>query len=468
MPPSPTPHQPPATTGRALSGPAALQVVMVWRGQILKYCLLKKRGRVTVGPAAGTTLTTPAVAARGRRFTLLAPKGRGYVLRLLPGMRGDLHVEGRVVSVADVLAGPPAGRRAKGDLREIAIAPGDRARVLLGEAHDLRIEIRFVDSPDVIGRPRSEDPLLTQTIIGATIVLGLFAALLTLMWRKEPPKSLAISADRLVKLEAPIEQEKKAARQRAEKKEAEKKAAEGQMKRAKEKAGRIGRADAKPKETVVPKGDKDILRDKVAKTGILNVLGKERPQGSGLAKLFAESNDVEQAVSGMSGAKMAIGHGAGGLTTSGSGPGGGGTGYGHIYGAGNLDTGGRGAHGHGRGPKLGDRGEKEVKVSMGVGSGDSDGSLTREQVLKVVNAHKAGLNYCYEKELQRKTSLAGTITLFWLILPDGSVQKTNVKSTTMGDAAVEGCLMRQVKQWSFPKAPGQTMVNFPFIFRGGN
>jgi hypothetical protein len=38
----------------------------------------------------------------------------------------------------------------------------------------------------------------------------------------------------------------------------------------------------------------------------------------------------------------------------------------------------------------------------------------------------------------------------------------------MGDAAVEGCIVRQVKQWQFPKAPAQTIVGrYPFIFKGG-
>jgi len=467
--PVPDPIASPSSSPHPSSGKATLQIVMVWRGRILGYRLLHRRGAVTIGPHARATLTTPPVGGL-RRFKLCAPKGNGYLLRVAPGMSGDVNAGGQsggiVTSVADILAGPPPAKRRPGDVREVALAPGDRARLTLGEGSDLRLELRFVDSPEAIGKPRVEDPLLAKTITTWTIILGLLAALATILYNGEPPKPLAISAERLVKLEAPIEQEKKAARQRAEEKE-QKKAEEGQMKKAKEKAGKVGRQDAKPKETVIPKGDKDVLREKVSKTGILGLIGKEKQQGSGLSKLFAESNDVEQAIAGMAGAKMVAGHGSGGLSTSGSGPGGGGTGLGHLYGSGNLDTGGRGTHGHGRGPKLGDRGEKEVKVSMGVGSGESDGSLSREQVLKVVNAHKAGLNYCYEKELQRKTSLAGTITIFWTILPDGTVQKANVKTTTMGDAAVEGCIMRQIKQWSFPKAPGQTLVNFPFIFRGG-
>ena len=99
---------------------------------------------------------------------------------------------------------------------------------------------------------------------------------------------------------------------------------------------------------------------------------------------------------------MQVGRGSGGLSTSGSGPGGGGTGHGHIYGAGNLDTGGRGTHGKGRGPKLAERGEHEVSVGIGDGGGDINGWLSREQIRKVVMAHKAGIQYCFEKELQHK------------------------------------------------------------------
>jgi TonB family protein len=97
-----------------------------------------------------------------------------------------------------------------------------------------------------------------------------------------------------------------------------------------------------------------------------------------------------------------------------------------------------------------------------------DGSLSKEQINKVVRAHLAGVKYCYEKELQHKQSLSGGVDVFWVIQPDGNVQKASIKSSTMGDAAVEGCILRQVKQWQFPKAPGQTIVGrYPFIFKGG-
>jgi hypothetical protein len=436
---------------------AALQVAVIWRHQILGYQLLQRRRKITVGSRKRCTFITPELAGQ-RRFVLLTPKKDGYVLRVAPELKGDLVLGGTATSLADVASS------------EIDLARGDRAKLTFNDGSDLRIEIRWVDPPDYVPRPRVDDPEMIQYMLGTSIVLGIFATILVFMWEKEPPRPpLALSPERIVKIEAPQAEEfQKQQKKEAEKAESNSREKEGQMKRAKDKAGKLGRDDSKVKDTVIPKGHEDVLREKVQKTGILSIIGRDKAPGSGLSKLFAQSNDMEQAIAGMSGAKMQVGHGSGGLATSGSGPGGGGTGYGHIYGAGNLDTGGRGTHGKGRGPKLAERGEHEVSVGMGSGAGDTDGSLSKEQINKVVRAHLAGIKYCYEKELQHKASLAGGIDVFWVIQPDGTVSKPNVKNTTMGDAAVEGCIVRQVKQWQFPKAPAQTIVGrYPFIFKGG-
>ena len=444
------PHQP-------LGYRAVLQVAVIWRGQILGYRLLRRRTKVTVGSSKWATFATPRLGGQSK-FLLLVPRRDGYVLRLAPELKGDLVLGGTATSVTDVQSS------------EVDLARGDRAKLNFADGSDLRIEIRWVEPPDHVPRPRVDDPEMIQYMLGTSIVLGIFATILVFMWEKEPPRPpLALSPERVVKIEAPQAIEfQKQKKKEAEKAESDSKEKEGQMKRAKEKAGKLGRDDSKVKDTIIPKGREDILREKVQKIGILSIMGKDKAPGSGLSKLFAQSNDVEQAIAGMQGARMQVGRGSGGLSTSGSGPGGGGTGYGHIYGAGNLDTGGRGTHGKGRGPKLAERGEHEVSVGMGGGAGDTDGSLSKEQINKVVRAHLAGIKYCYEKELQHKSSLAGGIDVFWVIQPDGSVSKANVKNTTMGDAAVEGCIIRQVKQWQFPKAPAQTTVGrYPFIFKGG-
>jgi hypothetical protein len=476
----------PHTPAMRLTGNPAMQVTLVWRGRTVAYQLYRRGKRITIGPHKRATLITPAVTVKAARFTLLRPRRGGYQLRLAPGMRGEIVFaqpgQAGTTAVADLLAAPPPGRR-RTALRDVRLHPGDRARVTLNEAGDLHVEARFVDPPEFLPKPRNPEPMLRKTAIICSFVLSMFAGLFTQIWGENPPRNLVITAERFTKLQAPMERQRKAEARRAEEKkrdeeaddkkksgeEKKEKADEGQAKRAKEKSGRIGREDATARDTVIPKGDKDVLREKVSKVGLLGLIGKEKQGGSGLSRLFAESNDVEQAVAGMSGARVAVGHGARGLATSGGGAGGGGTGYGKIYGAGNLDTGGRGSKGTGRGPKLGDRGEREVKVSMSTGNGESDGSLSKDQIEKVVRAHAAGIKYCYEKELQRKPSLAGNIDMFWTIQPDGAVGKASVKASSMSDAAVEGCIIRQVKQWQFPKAAGQTIVGrYPFLFKGGH
>jgi hypothetical protein len=450
-------HHQDAAVHRPLGYKAALQVAVIWRGQILGYKLLRRRGKVTVGPSKRASFTTPPLAGQSK-FLLLSPRRDGYVLRLAPELKGDLVLGGTATAVADVAS------------REVDLTRGDRAKLTFADGSDLRIEVRWVDPPEHVSRPRVDDPEMIQYMLGTSIVLGIFATILVFMWEKEAPRPpLALSAERIVKIEAPqaveFQKQQKREVEKAEEKEKEK---EGQMKRAKEKAGKLGRDDSKVKDTIIPKGREDVLREKVQKIGILSIIGKDKAPGSGLSKLFAQNNDVEQAIAGMAGAKMQVGRGSGGLSTSGSGPGGGGTGYGHIYGAGNLDTGGRGTHGKGRGPKLAERGEHEVSVGIGNGGGDVNGSLSMEQIRKVVMAHKAGVQYCFEKELQHKPGLGGGIDMAWTIQPDGTVSKANVKNTTMGDAAVEGCIIRQVKQWQFPKAAAQTGVaRFPFVFKGG-
>ena len=91
--PSPSPLPAPADHGHApapaLVGKPKMQVAMVWRGQILRYELLRHARRVTVGPSKRALLITPPVTGRSR-FVLARPRSGGYLLQLAPGMHGDV------------------------------------------------------------------------------------------------------------------------------------------------------------------------------------------------------------------------------------------------------------------------------------------------------------------------------------------------------------------------------------------
>jgi len=476
--------QPPVGSSgvRTLSVPTpnTLQVAQVWNGRILGYCLIEKPSRLTIGPHVRATFHVPLPEGGGKRFSLVRLIGRRAkarcVLRLLPGMTGEVVVDGTSQRITDILAAPdPTPRKRPLARREVTLAPGDRAKIALDGVAGMRFEVRWVEAPVRVPRPRPghHEPILIRIAGGTGLVLGLLAVMAILTARNDPPPALEVSAARAAKIlppAAPLAPEpKKAPEKPKEKEKAE--AQQGQMKKAKDEQGRLGREDADQRDTVIPKGERDILRDKVSKVGLLGLIGKEQRAGSGLAKLFADdSNEVEQAVAGMKGAQLAIGRGAGGLSTTGTGVGGGGTGTGHLYGAGELDTGGRGKRGHGaaaHGPTLAGRKEREVSVDTKGGSVDDGGGLSKEQVAKVVRAHQSAIKFCYEKELQRKPQLSGTIEINWTISPDGTVEKSRLAKSNMGDDAVEGCASRQVKQWVFPKSSGRTVVTYPFTFRGG-
>jgi len=96
------------------------------------------------------------------------------------------------------------------------------------------------------------------------------------------------------------------------------------------------------------------------------------------------------------------------------------------------------------------------------------GYLSPEQIMRVVRRNQAAVRYCYENELQRQPNLRGRIEIRWRITRSGSVSSASRASSTMSNARVEGCIVRQVRRWRFPQPDGgEVDVNFPFIFGSG-
>jgi TonB family protein len=242
---------------------------------------------------------------------------------------------------------------------------------------------------------------------------------------------------------------------------------EDASKRAREKEGKVGNPDAKVAETKIPKGDKDQIVKKVSNVGLLGVV-KAGKQSQALKSLLSDTPDATMttAMAGLKGTELVIGRGSGGMSTRGEGPGGGGKGNGQLLGVGSLALGGggRGAHPNGNGP--GHVG-KELKVAVQTGTPNSDGGLSKEQILKVVQSHAAAIQFCYEKELQRFPHLAGKVVVDWKVNLDGRVEAAKVGSSSLGNPSAESCMVRQVKNWQFPKPNGVICnVSFPFFFKG--
>ena len=95
------------------------------------------------------------------------------------------------------------------------------------------------------------------------------------------------------------------------------------------------------------------------------------------------------------------------------------------------------------------------------------GSLSKEEIARVIRRHLNQIKYCYEKELTKKPNLRGKITSRFIIAGTGRVQMAKVYQTTMGYAPTEKCIVRIIKMMRFPQPRGGGIVSvtYPFMFQ---
>jgi hypothetical protein len=153
-----------------------------------------------------------------------------------------------------------------------------------------------------------------------------------------------------------------------------------------------------------------------------------------------------------------------------------------------LATGGGGGGGKGRETRVGAelfRGEKGAKLGGLTGPAGGGGKIrgavksagapvTRGGILdaaavqRVVSAHLAAIQGCYERQLLKDPGLQGKITFDWDVAPSGSVSSARMVSSTMGTggSTVAACIVAEIRRWKFPSPVGGTAsVRYPFIFR---
>ena len=93
------------------------------------------------------------------------------------------------------------------------------------------------------------------------------------------------------------------------------------------------------------------------------------------------------------------------------------------------------------------------------------GSISREEIAKVINAHMQQIRACYERALLHEPGLTGKLVIEWTIDMSGSVSTFKTKSSTMKSPDVGECILDNMKSWHFPKPTGgQVVVSYPFVF----
>lgn len=80
-----------------------------------------------------------------------------------------------------------------------------------------------------------------------------------------------------------------------------------------------------------------------------------------------------------------------------------------------------------------------------------EGVLDADLVKAIINRNRGQLRYCYEAQLNRNPSLAGKLTLGFIIQPDGTVNGASVSENTVGSDEVRNCVASRPARWAFPK-----------------
>jgi hypothetical protein len=207
--------------------------------------------------------------------------------------------------------------------------------------------------------------------------------------------------------------------------------------------------------------------------------------GDEVKKTLGTISSVADALGGLRSDSIVLGQGSG-TGLRGSGSAGGGTEEGGVpFGSGTLDTGwgpgrgggfgsgsggpgarglggpGRGGPGGGEGAGTGD-GEKKI---AGAGAAKAGQGLSPEQIRRVVLSRQGAFQACYELALSKDPSAKGGVTVAFSVSPGGSVASASIASSSLGNARVEGCMLRQFNRLKFPVADKATNASFPFLFK---
>jgi hypothetical protein len=94
------------------------------------------------------------------------------------------------------------------------------------------------------------------------------------------------------------------------------------------------------------------------------------------------------------------------------------------------------------------------------------GVLEKPVIEEVIRSNMAEIRYCYRRALATEPTLAGRVTVKFVIAADGTVASATVKSTTLAAPAVESCICGRFMRFVFPppKGDGIVIVSYPFAF----
>lgn len=102
-------------------------------------------------------------------------------------------------------------------------------------------------------------------------------------------------------------------------------------------------------------------------------------------------------------------------------------------------------------------------------AGDGSETRTQQVIASVVAQNRQKVRACYEAERAKNPALAGTLTLHFILDPQGNVTQANVvpERTTLKQPSLHQCVLDALRTISFPPSSRgfESQVNYPFDFK---
>ncbi len=459
-------------------GRRALEVLVMWGTTVVDVQHFEGAGTYSIGESDAVNQFVRADLISDDPYPLAVTDGSDMQVNVPDGIQGEVMLDGKVYGLDELKAAGKLTRSSVARSHTLRLPARARCRLVFG---DLSILVNSVPAAPPLQRAgfvQQLDPQLLRYLFGAAVLHALF--FLIVLSIPADADSLSMDgfdmSDRFVEFILKPETEKQEELQdlfKDVKDEGE--AAE----KAKGDEGKLGKKDSpeKDKRFAVqgPADQKEIqlAKERAKQEALQTAQAAFNSLEGEMAAVWGEGdravgNDAVSALGNMFGDKVGEAQGFGGLGVAGVGRGGGGLGESSI-GVGNVGTvgrGGGGKSGYGRGAsRLGERTGKVPKVIPG--KPIVSGALDKETIRRVIRRHRNEYKYCYEKQLNVKRDLNGKIIVKFTISGNGSVIAANVEESTMGDSAVENCLVGKIRRWVFPapKGGGIVVVKYPFIFK---
>ena len=101
-----------------------------------------------------------------------------------------------------------------------------------------------------------------------------------------------------------------------------------------------------------------------------------------------------------------------------------------------------------------DRAFRTGDAEDGMGVSAEVGGLNQDQVKRVFNRAMKGFTACLTDGWERLEFMSGSVNFYVAVAGDGSVEKTYLEQSTLGDRQTEKCMLQVIRDQHWPKPVG--------------